>query len=424
MALSMFSSLASPIVADFGSSSLKLLQVSTGDKPVVIAAAEIVIPDDIRGQTMERRFEFLAKELPRVLAEGGFKGKRVVCSPSSGQMLVQHMQVAAADAPIEMIKAQLQQQLNIDTSGVVVRSVKIADAPNGQGKLEHIAFAIARDDVMRYVELFKRVKMQVIAVHNEVQALLYAFDHINRREGDVDVATLYVDLGWGSTKVAIGHGPRLVFAKCIALGGRHFDTVVAQAMKCDVATARQRRLTEDLLPVRQTPAMSQQQKQLRDKQDAEQGGLAMLRAGQAQAEMDARLESIAQTTSTSTEERRTGQVAPALGSSIPDARGPVRMDVDFTEQLESLADELSMCTRYHAACFGGRTIDRVVFLGGEARQIGLCQYLAEALGLSAKSGDPLARLLGPNCPAGLPDPDQSHPAWAVACGLCAAPVDL
>jgi Tfp pilus assembly PilM family ATPase len=422
MALSMFSSLSTstPIVADFGSSSLKLLQTSPGDKPTVIAAAEIPVPDELRGQTLDRRFEHFAQQLPKVLKDNGFKGRRVVCSPSSGQMLVQHMQVPAQDDPIDLIKAQLQQQLNIDTSGVVVRSVRVSDQPNSQGKVEHIAFAIARDDVMRYVELFKKLKIQVAAVHNEVQALLHAFDHINRRDSDVDVSTLYIDLGWGSTKVAIGHGARLVFAKCIALGGRHFDSVVAQAFKCDLASARARRMSEDFLPLRQAPAPVAGQKPA----SGDEGGLAMLRAGMAQADTDARLESIQQPAAQATEDRRGLGAPKALGSDVPEGSGPIRMGVDFTEQLESLADELSMCTRYHAACFPGRAIDRVVFLGGEARQIGLCQYLAEALGLPAKSGDPLARLLGTTPPPGLPDPGQPHPAWAVACGLCVAPVDL
>jgi Tfp pilus assembly PilM family ATPase len=92
--------------------------------------------------------------------------------------------------------------------------------------------------------------------------------------------------------------------------------------------------------------------------------------------------------------------------------------------LESLSDELSACLRYHSALFPGRAIDRAIFLGGEARQIGLCRHLAAALHVHAKAGDPLARMLGAERPAGLPEPEAPHPGWAVACGLLAAPTDL
>lgn len=415
MAFSMFSKTASPILADFGSASVKLLQVSSGDRPMATAAAELMIPEELRAQTMERKFEFFAAELPKVLKANDFRGKRVVVSPMSSQMLVQHMQMAPTDTPVEAIKFQLTQQLNIDTSGVVVRSEPLQDGPGPNGKLEHIAFAITRDDVMRYVELFKRMHMQVVAVHNELQAMLHAFDHINRREGDSGVSTLYIDLGWGSTKVAIGHGPRLVFAKNIAIGGRHFDQVVSQMFKCDLAAARARRMSEDLLPLRQAPAAQHKA--------TESGGLAILSAGMAQATADARLESVKSSVAAE-EDRRCGDEPVALGATVPTTGLQQKINGDYGEVLESLADELSMCSRYHAACFPGKPIDRVVFLGGEARQIGLCQFLAEALHSPAKSGDPLARLLGPTPPTGLPDPQATHPAWAVVCGLASAPLDL
>jgi hypothetical protein len=64
-------------------------------------------------------------------------------------------------------------------------------------------------------------------------------------------------------------------------------------------------------------------------------------------------------------------------------------------------------------------------LGGEARDIGLCQALAASLRIPAKAGDPMARFLsnGP-APEGLPEPEAAHSGWAVACGLAAAPTDL
>ena len=417
MVFSMFSKQASPILADFGSASVKLLQVSSGDRPAATSAAELMLPDDLRGQSIDRKFEFFAKELPRVLSESGFKGKRVVVSPMSGQMLVQHMQLPQTDSPVEAIRGQLAQQLNIDTSGVVIRSEPVTDSPGPTGKTEHIAFAIARDDVMRYVDLFKRMHMKVVAVHNEIQALLHAFDHINRRTGDENVSTLYVDLGWGSSKVAIGHGTRLVFAKCIAIGGRHFDAAVSQMFKCDIAAARLRRMSEDLLPLRQAPAQQPQK-------GSSEGGLAILSAGVAQAEADARLESVEREVALEDDRRDPVAEPKALGSTVPMTGAASKAAGDYGEILESLADELSMCARYHTACFPGRAIDRVVFLGGEARQIGLCQYLAEALHIPAKSGDPLSRLIAAQPPAGLPDPSLPHPSWAVVCGLASSPVDL
>jgi Tfp pilus assembly PilM family ATPase len=418
---SMFSQQASPIVADFGSSSVKLLQVSSGEKPTVTALAEIVVPDELRGGALDRRFEHFATEFPKVFSEAGFRGRRIVLSPSGGQMLIQHMQVTGTDPYTvnEQIKSQLQNQLGVAPGNVVIRSVAVGEfMREGTAKSEHIVFAIARDDVMRYVELFKRLRIQVVGVHDEIQAMLHAFDHLHRRGDDAKVNTLYVDLGWGSTKVAIAHGSNLAFAKRVAIGGRHFDQVVAQALKCDLTAARARRMSEDLMPLRQAPATTQQAAK------EGEGGLAMLRAGMAQATTDARLEEVRSPSAAATDERRSGGTGKALGNAIPNGHGPLRSQINFTDQVEGLSDELSMCVRYHQATFPDRHIDRLVFLGGEARQIGLCQFLAESLRLPARAGDPLARLVGERKPAGLPDPEQAHPAWAVACGLAASPTDL
>ena len=84
-----------------------------------------------------------------------------------------------------------------------------------------------------------------------------------------------------------------------------------------------------------------------------------------------------------------------------------------------------MCVRYHHSLFRDQAINKVVFLGGESRNIKLCQHIARELRLPAQLGDPLTRfqhkrsLRTPGLALGQP-----QPGWAVACGLCNAPTDL
>jgi Tfp pilus assembly PilM family ATPase len=97
----------------------------------------------------------------------------------------------------------------------------------------------------------------------------------------------------------------------------------------------------------------------------------------------------------------------------------------MTELLDTVADELSMCLRYHQGLFPERSIDRAIFLGGEARQAWMCQHIVKKLRLPAQLGDPIARMNREGTP---PTPglklDQPQPGWAVTCGLCTAPTDL
>jgi hypothetical protein len=84
-----------------------------------------------------------------------------------------------------------------------------------------------------------------------------------------------------------------------------------------------------------------------------------------------------------------------------------------------------MCLRYHQGLFPDRTINRVIFLGGESRQMWMCRSIVSGLHASAQLGDPLARMSHDDVPAtpnlNLQEP---QPGWSVACGLCTAPTDL
>jgi Tfp pilus assembly PilM family ATPase len=366
--MSMFSAQSSPIAIDFGSSSVKLMQATPGEPPSMLAAVGLRIPDALRAER-DLRFDFLEKQLPRMLRKGGFKGRRVICSIPSSDTLIQHMQIA--DAPgidrEETVKMQLSGQRGMSPNGMVVRTYFVTEVHrDGEPLSEVICFAISRDAVMRYVELLRKCKLETVGVHSEIIGMVRAFDHMQPPPDQPVEATLYVDVGCSSTNVAITHGAQMVFARCIQIGGQHLDEKLAERLGCDVATARAQRISEQVLADGAAPD--------------EQGGAAV---GVAESP---------------------DEVAAIAGS---------------------IAEELSMCARYHHSLFRDQQINKIVFLGGEARNITLCQHIARELRLPAQLGDPLARfehkrsLRTPGLALGQP-----QPGWAVVCGLCTAPTDL
>jgi Tfp pilus assembly PilM family ATPase len=104
--------------------------------------------------------------------------------------------------------------------------------------------------------------------------------------------------------------------------------------------------------------------------------------------------------------------------------GAATTELNLSEPLETLTDEILMCLRYHESVFGGRP-SRVVFVGGEARHRGLCQHIAKRLRIPAQVADPLARLARTGSePCKDVDLGVPQPGWAVAMGLCMSPADL
>jgi Tfp pilus assembly PilM family ATPase len=235
--------------------------------------------------------------------------------------------------------------------------------------------------------------LEPVGMHNEFTATMHAFGAVGEQSmEDAGSATLYLDIGAGSTKVTITHGRSLAFAKTIEIGGRHLDEAVAQQRGLKTpAEARAQRLAMKSFDVPEGAAAPSA---------PETEGMALLAAAM---------------------RREGGERASGSSASGPAVAG----GADLSEPLEMLTDEVSMCLRYHHAAFPDERLESIVFMGGESRHLALCQHISRVLKLSAQVGDPLANVLraGDEPVSGVVL-DGPQPGWTVALGLCLAPTDL
>ena len=94
------------------------------------------------------------------------------------------------------------------------------------------------------------------------------------------------------------------------------------------------------------------------------------------------------------------------------------------ELAQKIVGELDLCRRYYEATFPNKPVDRLVFIGGEAKNRALCTSIAREMGLAAQVGDPLVRMGRVSeiaIESGI-DRRQPQPNWAVAIGLSMGPV--
>jgi hypothetical protein len=114
--------------------------------------------------------------------------------------------------------------------------------------------------------------------------------------------------------------------------------------------------------------------------------------------------------------------APAVDPTL--AKQAKQVEDACKEPLNRLVEELELCRRYYETTFSDKPVQRLLFVGGEARQKTLCQHIARTMGLAAQVGDPLPRLKRENeGEDGIEclDKRQQHPAWSVAIGLSMGP---
>jgi type IV pilus assembly protein PilM len=91
--------------------------------------------------------------------------------------------------------------------------------------------------------------------------------------------------------------------------------------------------------------------------------------------------------------------------------------------IEKLAGELDRCRNEHESLFPNLKVQRLIFVGGEARLEGLCEQISDQLKIPGQTGDSLCRMVR-NSRIGIESAiDRRHPqpAWAAAIGLTIGP---
>lgn len=400
---------AIPLMIDFGVSGIKVLQLTGANPSSITAAAFLPTPADLLDNP-SKRLLFQMDALPKFLKGEKINAARAACLIPSGQMICKHLQLIPAEGvPIEQIAAaQVSAQLGCEPGALLVRCKPVQGAKTG-GKQEVICFTASREFVGRLMGTLKTAKLEPVGIHTEFDAMAQAAQLRSEGEGALSKKpVLMLDLGAGTTKVLIMHGREMVFARIIELGSRHLDETICHQLRCTMVEAREmREALEKLTPER-----------------AAVGAAAASQEDGADSAMASGLPGMppppaAENDQPATPERREGDAARA---GLAMSRGP---KIDLTEPLEILCDEISMCLRYHNALFPGAKVDRVLFVGGQARHKALCAHLARTLKLEAQSLDPTACLArSGRVPVSGVDLGAPQPGWAAVVGGALSPMDL
>lgn len=399
MSLGLAKGSISPIAIDFGVSSLKVLQLADGDTPSIVGSACLDTPPELLGKDAERlQYQFSA--LPKLLKGRGFKGKRAVFSIPASQTLVHHFLLPGASGVSreDLLAQQLITIAQRDPSSMILREFETGELMrNGQKYESLLCIAMPRECVLQHMEALRSCKLETVGVHSEHLAMLRVFDPITRRASDRELNSLYIDLGYGSTKVVIARGKEPVAARTIPIGGRDLDLTSAKATKCSIAQARERRCRRmngyDAVNRIFWP-------------DSSQAAQAQGAAPQSQTAL--------------AEDRREGAV-PAGHASIDPTSSTERPEACAT--MEVLLEEIAISTGYLESLHPDKPLSRIVFVGGEARMADACELISTMLGIPAQIASPTSILDFHNASDDT-DFGVPQPGWTVAVGLCVSPTDL
>ncbi|MDQ3439723.1 MAG: pilus assembly protein PilM [Planctomycetota bacterium] len=433
-----------PIGVDFGSDCLRLAQVQWVDgEHKLIAAASADVPSHLRVDPAGR-LNFFVETTRDLLAQGDFKGRAAILGLPAAWMYIQHLRMPKLDEESlrKALPFEARGKLPIDPAQALLRHLVAGDVYQDQEpKTEVILMAAKRELVNQFLAAAAKAKLDVIGMNVEPKAILDCFNFVHRRKSDQEVTQCFVDIGCGATRAMITRGGQILFARTIPIGGDHFNRAVSQAMKVTADDARLLRIKL----CHQPPALDER----REKQEfhaeastpkpaaaaaaafpsdseSTDNSFALLSAGMAASsrKQEMGIAEVVSATATAVMEAPTSAqaTAPATAETLQ-ARAAEQACM---EPLGKLVEELDLCRRYYEATFPSKPVERLVFVGGEARQRSLCQHIARGLGLAAQVGDPMVRMgrvseIGVE--SGL-DRRQPQPTWAVAIGLSMGPSNV
>jgi type IV pilus assembly protein PilM len=385
---------ANPIGVDFGSDCLRLAQVQfSGNEYRLVAAASADVPSHIR-HNPSARMAFFVETTRDLLVQGNFHSRQAILALPAASMHIQHLRMAKMDEA-ETKKAlpwEARGKLPIDPSQALMRHLIAGEVYQDQEpKNEVIVMAAAREFVNQLLAAAAKARLDVIGMNVEPKAMIDCFTHVYRRKADAEMVTCYLDIGSSASRAIIARGQQIFFTRAIPVGGEHFNKAAAAALSIGLEEAK-------LLRIKLCHAQAQKDEQ-KDK-----------------------------TAVNATEP------APDADGESPDpaiTQAEMAQKSQIVEQacldpLRKLVEELDLCRRYYESTFPSQPVDRLIFVGGEARQRALCQHIARELGLAAQLGDPLVRM-GRISQVGIEsgiDRRQPQPGWAVAIGLSMGPIKV
>ena len=419
---SWFNTPASPIGVDFGSDCLRLAQVEPADGEYrLVAAASAGVPPHVRNEPLSR-FNFFVENIRELLTQGNFRGRRVALNMPASMMHIQHVRLPKMDEDglKKALPWEIRGKVPFDPTQAVLRHIIAGEIFHDQEpKFEVIVMAARKDLVEQLIASAAKARLDVAGINVEPKAVLDCFSRIYRRKGDFETATLFADIGCTATRAIITQGGRIRFARAVPIGGEHFSRAVASTLQIPLEQARLMRTKiadeEEPLPERPQPAAGGLPATQRD-----DNSFALLSAAVAASERNQAAVPSAVPDSSPAAIEAPQQQSTALAPS----GDRQRVEQACQEPISRLVEELSLCRRYYETTFHNQPLERMVFIGGEANQRGLCQQIARSLGIAAQIGDPMTRINKDSdvgIEAGI-DRRRPQPAWAIAIGLSMGPM--
>jgi type IV pilus assembly protein PilM len=345
-----------------------------GSEPRLIAAASADLPVSTQYDP-DAHVGFFSAAARQLLNAGNFRGRQIILGLPAAMTSIVCLRLPAGDKEqtTRAIAGAVRERFGMEPDATLIRVYKVNHGSIvDRDTQDLIVIAAARARVNALIAAAAEARLDVVGMKVEPQSLIDCFAHVYRRRGDLLSTSCFVDIGWSSTRMVVARAGNVLGAGKIEIGGSTFTAALAAAVGVSAEEAKFRRLKI---------SHADTQLEYRDKRE-----LHVVRPASHDGEIDHQRQA------------------------VHSACRP--WERTLVGELEKFRDRFGQK-------FPGCPIDRLVFVGGEADNRGLCRSIAQAMGLAGLIGDSMLRM-GRSSEIGIEsgiDRREPQPAWSVAVGL-------
>lgn len=326
-----------PIGLDIGSSSIKMVQLSTGGNLSVVASGQYALPEDVLPNDESYR-SVVIEGIGKLFESSPFKGRQVVATVPN--RILQYKNVRMPQMPpaeqAEAVQWEAVERFQLDDKPATVQYLNAGEVRHGQDvKDEVILMAAMQQAIDDHTRMLVDAGLDLIALEPMPIAVARSFARLLRREADQNEVRVCVEIGRSGSNVIILRGSRVMFFKPVDIGGTQINNAVAEHLDLSVADAAELRRKLAEAGEDETP-------------DTEQLFGSTRRENVRRAVFEA--------------------VRPIIGD---------------------LANEVGLCLRYYSVTFRGQRPNQVLLTGGESHDPTFQTLMGDQLEADVQLFDPL-----------------------------------
>jgi type IV pilus assembly protein PilM len=229
---------------------LELAEGEKGEPPRVLATAfDYVEHPKILSQPDADPDQLTRAALEQFLSRNKVKGDQIAISVPGQTGLARFVKLPPVEPKKipDIVHFEAKQQIPFPLDEVVWAWQSLGTQGEGEGFVEHEIglFAMKRDMVNRYLQVFKDVKVEIhfvqmapLALCNFVtHDLLGLSTHNNGEEPAKKQCVVALDIGADNTSLVITDGGRIIWQRPIPIGGNHFTRALTKDLKLTFAKA-------------------------------------------------------------------------------------------------------------------------------------------------------------------------------------------